>query len=386
MDGQLVSAEASTGGDQSLVDRTLKLGIGRNKPMRYQVKPATSDSGGQIPTNTAADPVMGVSKPSQLLELPVEVRLKIYSHFARIPTNREHGVDRVTFKKERNAISKTRRSLLKVNRKISEEFKPIFYRSTSIIVHAKQPPIPNPWYQPPRSDLSKEEDEEEKKSRDRKSVVHVEKIITKGTPMNLETQFLSTLAPHLLAEIRCIEYDATIWGGVYIWRPTEFHFDSETSDFPDHSRERGSNVDFAGLQEMPSLLRRFMPALPALEEVKLYGFSDDYMLLVYTITKFQSSNLRWLWADASYHGSWEKIESLLTKGDPLTEGETAPIPNWEITRTVNLKEHENYLGELFIQKVEVVFRKPQPQTHDLGMLTPTSPKLIAVYKSQDGKE
>ncbi|OQV00168.1 hypothetical protein CLAIMM_05701 [Cladophialophora immunda] len=72
----------------------------------------------------------GQKKPLLFLDLPTEIRLKVYENFTSIPpkTDDKEG------KLERSNVIRTRHSLQLTCRQINREFLPLFYATTTIIV------------------------------------------------------------------------------------------------------------------------------------------------------------------------------------------------------------------------------------------------------------
>ncbi|KIY02441.1 uncharacterized protein Z520_02580 [Fonsecaea multimorphosa CBS 102226] len=75
------------------------------------------------------------NKPLSFLDLPTEIRLQVYQHFVTIPP--KTGIEKRRL--DRSRVIRTRYSLQLTCRKVSQEWSPLFYSTTTIVIHGLRP-------------------------------------------------------------------------------------------------------------------------------------------------------------------------------------------------------------------------------------------------------
>ncbi|KAJ9495988.1 hypothetical protein H2202_008510 [Exophiala xenobiotica] len=79
------------------------------------------------------------SNRSRFTELPLEIRLQVYGYFAHCPSDLNGPHNPVLSAEEWKEIKVTRRSLLLVSHQVSDEWTPVFFCTTSLLV--RSPPL-----------------------------------------------------------------------------------------------------------------------------------------------------------------------------------------------------------------------------------------------------
>ncbi|KAJ9607439.1 hypothetical protein H2200_008512 [Cladophialophora chaetospira] len=309
------------------------------------------------------------------LDLPPEIRLEIYSYFARTPLPQEYAYDWKTlswpdeeswnrqppmkdaYDQEKEAIRATQNSLLLANRQIGTEFAPMFYRCTIIDVHAMLSPSHNPWYVRRPQPASRQP----KKKEEAISNKDIKDIVTRATALDFESKYLSKLQPYKISNIRTIHYDASIWDGIRIWHPAKFNFSTERPGF--RTDDTITNIDFDGLIELAGVLNRYKESLTSLELLELYGVSDEQLTAAEPIPMASSSDPQEVWRVASEQARWERVEDIFVKTFDKVGAPKAPLSGWQITRRVTLMPCSSppIRHHCCIDDVGVVFLNPRAQ-------------------------
>ena len=304
----------------------------------------------------------------RFLDLPVELRMEIYTYFVNFPRVNENQTcgdghagtvtstkvddkagdtgdacrsQKEACKKERREISVTRRSLLQLCHQVSAEFLPIFYQTSKVIVHrhrvrrnvfstlwpAHTPSLAGTeyWFSPPKD-------------------TPVRRIVTSSDAAYFMKTYLGEVKPSTTSLIRHLDYDASIWDR-FVWLPHEFWGMCYRKQ-ADPS-ELTTNIDFPGLRKFSQVLARFKKSLPCLETVRLHGVGDEHNEN-YALALQDTVNPTHVWAIASELGQWDAVEKALV-GQPTPQ--SGALYGWSILREVVWEKS-------FISHVGVTFQKP----------------------------
>ncbi|EXJ60334.1 hypothetical protein A1O7_04486 [Cladophialophora yegresii CBS 114405] len=228
----------------------------------------------------------------RFMDLPLEVRMGVYDYFVAAPKDAagsDEGFSAITeagkeshrcfplqrrvdagFVEELTIILKTRRSLLSVSHQINAEWSPVFFRTTTIIVHG---PI--------------------------LEYLHDGGVgTTTGRALGFEKFFLRSASASTLGNIRRLCYDASIHG-----------------PFESVSYSKATTVNFPNLRQFARILDRYRTDLSSLQEVELYArWQIWHGRNRWPGWWVQSSNAAAsVWTAASDGGLWEEIEHLLVR-------------------------------------------------------------------------
>lgn len=261
-------------------------------------------------------------KAFPFLDLPFELRMSIYAYFLQmtpyylvclrlplrsLPTSAQTPDDLATLRdSERDyaVISRTRKALNRVCRQITAEWSPLFWETTSSIVHASKG---NLGYFQPRHMI----------------------LDPFCNPWNFANDFLRVLQPSKLAMIKRIAYDI---------RPG----------------------DFDSFADFPKLLMKHIDRLPALEQLTLN--SNAHGLGDHGFVRLGSYPME-VWRLSNWHHRWEQIEQRFLgigrKNQTIRAKRNGAgvLQGWNATR--KLRVHRAYPrdGHLTIRGVAVIFKK-----------------------------
>ncbi|KAK5403415.1 hypothetical protein LTR07_008047 [Exophiala xenobiotica] len=257
-------------------------------------------------------------QPFRFLELPVEIRMRIYDLFCTMPLT-----DRDSTPPERSWIVKARGNLLLTCRQIHEEFAPHFWQSADIKIYNPRVPTGAPYQElVPRGYglLAK----------------HIE---------DFETLFLKTLATYKLQFIRRLEFDTSIQ--------------------PEYRPERGWGVvDWYGVESLAIALTKHMHNLRSLCEISILEIPPQAKPKEIQLLPNLSSDLQ---SGAKF--SWDLSPEVpyctrLTYAF-LQLGDSTPsvFQNWTLTKTMWMQtlKSQAYAEKsgcpCFVKRTGVTFRK-----------------------------
>lgn len=299
----------------------------------------------------------------RLMDLPAEVRLKVYDCFAEVPPhdeptvpNRSQSGDaqwwagmkalRVVVK-ERRAVLVTRVSLLSVCRQIHAEWFPIYFRSTDIIVHGPKHAY---WGKTYKRDCT---------------------VIGMGQKLTFDKVFLQITSQKVLSQIRKLRLDASM--------PSGINWCGDLGSLP-------TSVNWSNLRSFAGVLARCCHSMPLLHEVELYARYSSFNSVNDSIVWYGTNrrNPTHVWNSDNEGGRWEEIESLLTR-------ETAALEGWNITRYINVQWEKDpdpdepwvIVLSRDIYTVHLHFVKPLEHNTSAPSTLDASPKLIVRYMSPD---
>ncbi|KAK5265679.1 hypothetical protein LTR99_008817 [Exophiala xenobiotica] len=280
-------------------------------------KPPTSKQSPKKATATQQDAVVS---QFHFLNLPAEVRLQIYDLFATVPPLK---IPLKPFNDHFIAV-RTRRNLMLVCHKITQEFAPLFYRTTTVIVHTpKEIHELNPRQFKFDSVTGKYE----------------ERFGWPGnycTPAQFDHLFLKRLQPHKICNIRKLEYNAMAW-----------------------RYDRG-RLDFHLFVSLTSILRLYKSDLTSLSEVVLLG-PPRASLIRYLWPSQPNADPccdpKEVWKRDGYNGNWDD-----TLRSMQSSRRSGIFRGWRIEKEVSI----TVCGVTRVYKIhetKITFRKVQGSNH-----------------------
>ncbi|KAJ9607434.1 hypothetical protein H2200_008507 [Cladophialophora chaetospira] len=281
--------------------------------------------------------------PFRFVDLLPEIRLEKLGGILEQPEVPRPDVRWEDFQAERDAIRTTRKALTLVCRQVSNEFVPILYRHSTIIIHTLKPPIPIPH-----------------------------NAIRHRTPSIFEKDFLNTVSFVKLSSIRHLSYDVSMCD----------HYPRYLARFDRTDFERASAIhtDADGLADFTSMLARIRDRLPSLEQVTI-SWDGDRTSLRNRLTREQARRPEAVWRVANEDGNLERLEGTLTKS--TSEETPAALCGWSVTRevhvdgrgvwpVVNVHSLEHWY---LIEKVTIDFQRLRAGTAE-NSLQEGAPKLL----------
>ncbi|EXJ94807.1 hypothetical protein A1O1_03205 [Capronia coronata CBS 617.96] len=208
---------------------------------------------------------------SRFLELPLEVRLSLYSYFIDIPLTIGCGYDYTN-----KEMVLARKTLLLVCRQMHEEWAPLFFRSTTVVVNTLKeefranhgPGVEKSWLIAGSSCIAPTD-------------FH--------NASGFGNVFLKCLDPYKLRNLRSLKFDATVWTRAHSYRPQSRH----------------PYVDFQGLRDLGRVLQQHKDIFVSLEEVTLRekrwcDFANEYP--TFPVGCDAVTQARTVWSVASLKG------------------------------------------------------------------------------------
>ncbi|EXJ93928.1 hypothetical protein A1O1_02321 [Capronia coronata CBS 617.96] len=258
---------------------------------------------------------------STLLDLPTEIRMMIYGHFARAS---DKQVDEGTYE----AVSQDRKNLMLACRQISHEWAPLFYQSTTIVVNTRNR---MPWPHGHQDDVYLTA-----------PLFH--------SPAEFELVFLKQLDDYEVHKIRRLEFNASVWALV--------GWEKKVYNCPPF-------VDFSAIQRLGQVLYQNRNSMKSLTEVVISerrttpNYPEDLNRLRSDVD-VAVRRADDIWSLANSKGEWDHIINQL-------QGRTRSsfFRGWHVTKHATIEpRHWEYTGTMMLpifNGVDVTFSKTKPE-------------------------